>query len=183
MKEFVMQNIAVGSTDFQAAETPAEILVPMDFSACSLNALQTALRFASQYGAEITLLHVIDLNLSYRLDTFKIERQIADEARANFARIIQQFADYAVFNTITAKGRLSETILKIARQRKSSLIILGKRARTSRGFFRRNTVGRIIEKAPCDVIAVAEDDKEIQPRNHALKRTGTMFFKVNPLPD
>src|SRR5262249_5287841 len=37
-----------------------KILVPLDFSDCSKKALQYAIAFARQFGAELTLLHVVE---------------------------------------------------------------------------------------------------------------------------
>src|SRR6266540_2636299 len=39
-----------------------KILVPIDFSDCSKKALQYAVPFAKQFGATITLLHVVHVN-------------------------------------------------------------------------------------------------------------------------
>src|SRR5256885_14603057 len=41
-----------------------DILVPIDFSDCSKKALRYAVPFAKQFGATITLLHVVHVNYS-----------------------------------------------------------------------------------------------------------------------
>src|SRR5260370_2416953 len=63
--------------------TPSEVLVPMDFSVCALNALHTAVSFAQRCGARITLGYVIDLNLlpSYRKHMSKIEHSVISDAQ------------------------------------------------------------------------------------------------------
>jgi nucleotide-binding universal stress UspA family protein len=44
------------------------ILVPVDFSSCSLDALRYAIQFAQKFAAKITLLHVLDLGYSRPMD-------------------------------------------------------------------------------------------------------------------
>ena len=44
------------------------VLVPIDFSDCSLEGLHYAIQFAHQFAAEITLLHVLDLGYSHPID-------------------------------------------------------------------------------------------------------------------
>lgn len=139
-------------------EHPTEILVPMDFSAWALNALQTAVRFARRYGARITLLHVVDVNLcpTYRVDTTRVERNIVAEAETQFAQIIQSLPASVRFATKIVKGRPFEEILRTAREQGIKLIIIGKRPCTLWKFLHRQTVRRVMEKAACDVIVVAQ---------------------------
>src|SRR5579884_1935636 len=99
----------------QTIGCPAKILVPMDFSACSLNALQCARRVAHQCGARIILLHVIEACLTYRVDTTWLEREMMDEARENFSKLLQGCADGALFETLVVRGRPCEEIVKAAR--------------------------------------------------------------------
>lgn len=149
----------------QLDENPTEILVPMDFSACALNALQTAVRFARKYGARITLLHVVEVNLcaTYRVDTTRVEREIVAEAEKNLAQIIQSLSASVRFATKIVKGRPFEQILRTAREHGIKLIIMGKRRATFWNFLHRQTARRVMEKAACDVIVVAEANA-IYPR-------------------
>ncbi len=45
-----------------------KILVPADFSRCSLEGLRYAIQFAQKFAAEITVLHVLDLGYSQPID-------------------------------------------------------------------------------------------------------------------
>ncbi len=59
-------------------ESP-EILVPVDFSPCSVNALRVAIAMASPDG-DITLLHVVDEN--FIKDAVSVSLGTADEIRS-----------------------------------------------------------------------------------------------------
>lgn len=45
-----------------------KVLVPVDFSGCSLKGLRYAIQFAQEFAAEITVLHVLDLGYSEPMD-------------------------------------------------------------------------------------------------------------------
>lgn len=45
-----------------------KVLVPVDFSGCSLEGLRYAIQFAQEFAAEITVLHVLDLGYSQPMD-------------------------------------------------------------------------------------------------------------------
>jgi nucleotide-binding universal stress UspA family protein len=45
-----------------------EILVPVDFSSCSLEGLRYAIQFAQEFAAKVTVLHVLDLGYSEPMD-------------------------------------------------------------------------------------------------------------------
>ena len=45
-----------------------KILVPVDFSSCSLEGLRYAIQFAQKFAAKITVLHVLDLGYSQPMD-------------------------------------------------------------------------------------------------------------------
>lgn len=129
----------------------------MDFSACALIALQTAVRFARRYGSRITLLHVVDVNLcSYRMDTTRVEREIVAEAEKNLAEIIQTLPASVRFATKIVKGCPFEQVLKTAREQGIKVIIMGKRRTSFWNFLHLQTARRVMEKAACDVIVVAE---------------------------
>lgn len=142
--------------------TPAEVLVPMDFSVCALNALQTAVSVAQRCGARITLVYVMDLNLlpSYRADMWKIEQSLIAEAEANFTKVVRTLPASIRFATKIVRGRPWEQILRVARERGIDLIVMGKRKSAFWSLFRRQTVRAIMEKANCDVILVAENNKK-----------------------
>jgi nucleotide-binding universal stress UspA family protein len=64
---------------------PSRILVPVDFSASSVAALETAIELAQHYGAELFLLHVVPVltlipGTGYPTDYFP-EREFLEDAR------------------------------------------------------------------------------------------------------
>src|ERR1700760_2296516 len=81
----VKQDVTAARAGFHSTrlgeESPQRILVPVDFHSSAWQALPAAVRYARLHGAQITLLHVIDLNLAtYRVDTTRIQRELIAEA-------------------------------------------------------------------------------------------------------
>src|SRR5262249_6574968 len=71
------------------------ILVPVDFSACSLVGLTYAIQFAEKFHARVILLHVVDLGLAFSADGYALydlaaveraRRKDAEERMAEFVR-------------------------------------------------------------------------------------------------
>nr|ALS90229.1 universal stress protein family [uncultured bacterium] len=58
-----------------------KILVPVDFSTCSLDGLRYAIQFAQRFGANITVLHVLDLGYAQPMD-INMPRELTRFARA-----------------------------------------------------------------------------------------------------
>ena len=164
MKEIVAHSNSAGAVaeNFQEFGTPKEILVPMDFSSASLNALQTAVRVARQHRSRITLLHVIDVKLcTYRAETITVGREMEEQARRKLTAIMQTIADEAICTAKIVRGRPDREILKAAHAEKDTMIIMGKRLLGCWRFLHRNTVERVLERADCEVIAVMEENKRV----------------------
>ena len=58
-----------------------KILVPVDFSNCSLEGLQYAIQFAQEFAAKITVLHVLDLGYSEPINP-RVTQHLPHFARA-----------------------------------------------------------------------------------------------------
>lgn len=112
-----------------------EILVPIDFSACSINALRVAIGMAAPDG-DLTLLHVIDQNF---IDdavaaglgaSDHIRERIRQQAESNFESILADLetAEVEVEKMIVVGSPFVE-ILKIARDLDLPMIVMGVRGR------------------------------------------------------
>ena len=136
------------------------ILVPLDLSEMSLKSLQYAVPFAKQFGAKLTLLHVLrppacpspypypgPLGMGH-LEV--IERRL-DEIRA--AKIPpEQPVDVAV-----RQGFAFEGILEVAREIHADLIITTTHGRTGvTHLLLGSTAENIVRQAPCPVFVVRE---------------------------
>jgi universal stress protein A len=114
-----------------------EILVPIDFSPCSVNALRVALGLAAPDG-DLTLLHVIDqhfiedavaagLGLSD-----DIRERLRQQGESNFASILEDVDKGQVdVEKMIVVGVPFVEILKIARDLDLPMIVMGVRGRST----------------------------------------------------
>jgi universal stress protein A len=114
-----------------------EILVPVDFSPCSVNALRVAIAMASPDG-DITLLHVIDESfvneaVAASLGTAEeIRTRLRELAEANFSLTLQDIEAGSVnIERMIVIGIPFAEILKIARDLDLPMIVMGVRGRST----------------------------------------------------
>ncbi len=115
----------------------SDILVPVDFSLCSINAVRVAVGIAAPDG-DLTLLHVIDDNfvddaVAAALGTSEeITTRLREQAEANFANALEGIeADGVNIERMTVVGVPFVEILKIARDLDLPMIVMGMRGRSS----------------------------------------------------
>lgn len=133
------------------------ILIPTDFSLASARAVESAVAIASQCDAELTILHVIDVNAQ----PARGESGIAgDLMQRRWDRGSEQMGELALSlrgqvhsQTVLEEGLPWETIAE--RSRDFDLVILGKAAdRSRRRLFSQHTAQRVVENAACPVMVV-----------------------------
>jgi nucleotide-binding universal stress UspA family protein len=114
-----------------------DILVPVDFSATSLNAVRVAVGLAEPDG-DITLLHVIDKEFvddavaAGMGSSEDITARLREQAEANFASTLEGLAvgEVSVERMVVVGSPFVE-ILKIARDLDLPMIVMGMRGRTT----------------------------------------------------
>jgi universal stress protein A len=115
----------------------AEILVPIDFSPCSINALRVAIAMAAPDG-DLTLLHVIDED--FVKDAVAAGLGIADDIRARLREQAESSFTTAVEGLETGSVNVERMIvvgipfieiLKIARDLDLPMIVMGVRGRST----------------------------------------------------
>lgn len=140
------------------------ILVPVDFSRTSLEALRYAVPIARRFRAKITLLHVlVELPYPHELGfTAKSENQLLDAVEHRLDRLAELTIGSRYFrHRVVRVGDAAEAIALVAREEKSDLVIL-----TTHGWtgFKRFAMGSTAEKAvrlsPCPVLAVRVPEHE-----------------------
>jgi universal stress protein A len=111
--------------------TSPEILVPMDFSACSVNALRVAVGMAAPEG-DLTLLHVIDEEFVERVvaagmgSTEELRNRLKEMAESNFNSVLEGLdAGKVNIERMIVVGIPFVEILKIARDLDLPLIVMG----------------------------------------------------------
>ena len=113
-----------------------DILVPVDFSRCSVNAVRVAAGMAAP-GGDITLLHVIDerfINdaIAAALGTSEeITERLRVQAEASFGTLLEEIdAQEVNIERMTVVGVPFVEILKIARDLDLPMIVMGVRGRS-----------------------------------------------------
>jgi nucleotide-binding universal stress UspA family protein len=110
------------------------VLVAVDFSACSLRALDTALRWREP-GAEVTVLHVVDSHLAHRMEQTgllayeDVIGQMRAAAERDLATLTAERGSES-FETMIVEGVPFLEIIKIANDLDSDLIVIGSRGHT-----------------------------------------------------
>lgn len=144
--------------------TLKNILVPIDFSATSLKALQYAVPFAKQFEAKITLLHVVDLLMYPQEFGYLLadESQAMDGTKKSLADLATRtIAPELLAQTIVRRGLAWDTVVAVARETQADLIIT-----TTHGYsglkhvLMGSTAERIVRHAPCPVLVVREKEHE-----------------------
>ena len=117
--------------------TSPEMLVPVDFSPCSVNALKVAIAMAAPDG-DLTLLHVIDQEFVDDAvaaglgSSDDIRNRMKEQAEASFSSMLEGIdAGKVNIEKMTVVGLPFVEILKIARDLDLPMIIMGVRGRST----------------------------------------------------
>ena len=139
------------------------ILVPIDFSAPSKNALAYAVPFAEQFGAKLTLLNVVepvatpDFAKSFPL---AMENdQVMAECKRELDRVVKQsgVSPRLVEKTLVRFGRSFHEIADAARTLKVDLIVIATHGYSGlKHALLGSTTERVVRHAPCPVLVVRE---------------------------
>jgi universal stress protein A len=143
------------------------ILVPTDFSTPSLKALRYAAALAAQFGAKLTLLHVVEPigptpDFAYNPLVLDDEVVMAN-AKEQLQRLLErQGVDVAlVERTLVRDGVPFNEISAAASRLKADLIVIATHGYTGlKHVFLGSTAERVVRHAPCPVLVVREDERE-----------------------
>ena len=136
------------------------ILVPLDFSETCLKSLQYAIPFAKQYGAKITLVHIVKPPLynseGLYPEPFGPEHLVGIKENLLGIRMTKIPADLPV-EIIVRFGHAFEDILAVAREIRSDLIITTTHGYTGlKHMLLGSTAENVVRRAPCPVLVVRE---------------------------
>jgi APA family basic amino acid/polyamine antiporter len=132
------------------------IVVPVLRTAESEEALVAAARLASERGATIAIVHVIEVPLDKPLDAdLPAEEAQADDLLDEARALVESYGVRAVTRIVRAR-RASQAIIDEAVSRNADLIVVGSSRRGRRGapIFGRN-VDEILKRSPCRVLVAA----------------------------
>ena len=135
------------------------ILVPVDFSDCSLDALEYAAVVAQQAKASLMLLHVLE-PVSYGLDFTLGHSRTREQVRETWTKRLEELAASLRVRQVPVESQLrgglpSDSILDSARTLPCDLIVMGTHGR--RGIshaFSGSVAEAVLRKALCPVLTV-----------------------------
>jgi APA family basic amino acid/polyamine antiporter len=140
----------------KSAVTFCRILVPMKLGIIGEEMLATAIRLATEHGAEVQALHVIRVPLEEELHCELIDEEERAEAALAEAKLLG--ADHGVtVEGATVRARaIGAAICDRAVEVGADLIVLGSAPRWRRqSRFFSPTVDYVLRRAPCEVLIVA----------------------------
>lgn len=146
---------------YQKMITLKKILCPIDFSACSLQALNYAVDLAIKEKASLYLIHVIE---TYTNDVGDIQKQIdlllnneqIKNLKVRLDNLIPDDTKKSIsIDTSIVKGIPFVEIVRTAKDKHIDLIIMGTHGRTGLKHILIGSVAeRVIQKAPCPVLSI-----------------------------
>lgn len=135
------------------------ILVPVDFSDCSLEAMEYTIQAAREFAASVTILHVIE-PASYGLDFTLSHAGDAQKATHALEKRLGEFTALLEEQGITARhvlqsGAPGNAILDGARAAEADLIVMGTHGRRGFSHLVSGSVAEaVLRQAPCPVLTV-----------------------------
>jgi len=138
------------------------LLVAVDFSVCTLEALRYAKALAEQFAAVVDVLHVVPFYHPIRHGAVRpawgLTGTLKEDLREELKKAVGMvWANQggAQVSVRVREGRADEVILREAAFTHASLILLGTRHRSwlSR-LWRRHTVKRVVQNSPCPVMVL-----------------------------
>src|ERR1044071_4189252 len=137
-----------------------KILVPVDFSECSMKALQYAIPFARQFGAELLLIHVVEPCVRWS-ELGPIEPQELHDIGAELERLKRTVGDFTTVKTLVQTGHVSNEIVDAAKQSDADLIIISTHGYTGVSRLLLGSIAeRLVRHAPCPVLVVRAREHE-----------------------
>ena len=151
-------------------ENTTTILVPLDFSKCSENALAVAVQLADKIHSKIIALHVVHLtdgggmeNFAFVPDDYQLKTEIAqkglDESIASMVKLVRRnLSQDPDIDTLIEVGAVETTICEAAEKHKVDYIIMGTQGEVSvLDKYMGSTAYNVIKHAPCPVMAIPEN--------------------------
>lgn len=132
------------------------ILVPIDFSERSEQALWFAAELAQSYRGQLTLLHVVEevaLPGVYGLDPVPVNTpDVMARARASLDDLVQQLPDDVPATAVVMPGHAARDILAYADEQDTDLIVIATHGRTGIEHLLLGSVTeKVVRLAPCPV--------------------------------
>jgi nucleotide-binding universal stress UspA family protein len=150
-----------GSAAVPAMANIKRIVVPIDLSACSLDALEYAVQFAKPFGASITILHAmepvaygLDFSLSHAKE-WKEQRAYLEKRLTVLVACVQ--AQGLQVDHVLKPGLPADSIASYVTQQGYDLMIMGTHGRRGISHVLVGSIaGAMLRHAPCPVLTVRQ---------------------------
>jgi len=144
-----------------------KILVPVDFSDCSLFALRYAVNLATQVNGNLLMVHVASSLLTppemeyVHVDLKKFRAELEKHATAKLTAIAEKEIPAGVpISPVVRHGTPWEEITQTAKDRQADLIVIGTRGHSGiRHLLLGSTAEKVVRFAGCPVLVVREYGK------------------------
>ena len=142
-----------------------KILLAVDLNADSIGLGQRARELATQLGAELTVLHVVEYVPvepvgESMMPPMQVLDQLAAAARQRLEALCADIGVAAAQQRVEI-GNVKAEIVRLARAMPCDLIVLGARERHGLSIFVNLTEDTVLHAAPCDVLAVRVSGNEV----------------------
>ncbi|MGD8329823.1 MAG: universal stress protein [Acidobacteriota bacterium] len=152
------------------------ILCPVDFSEATPYALKPAVSLATEFGAELLLLHVLDYpypHVGPVVQGFDIEDYygaMEEKAHEQLEGLIDDdVREYATVRVAVERGSAFREIVRLAEEEDPNLIVLPTHARTGLDHMLWGSVAeKVVRLAPCAVMTVSP--RQGEPQSFGGKR-------------
>ncbi|BFU88935.1 MAG: universal stress protein [Nitrospira sp.] len=148
-----------GEKDVDAPPCIRHVLVPVDFSSPSLDALEYAIQVVDRFGARLTIVHVLEpIYFDLELGLGRIEQEV--QKRTHWETQLDGLAQVVrgrglAAGTVVLGGIPSESIVTYARGQCCDLIVMGTHGRRGLTRLRYGSVAEsVLRQAPCPVLTV-----------------------------
>jgi nucleotide-binding universal stress UspA family protein len=143
------------------------ILVPIDFSDCSLEGLNYAISFADNVAAKILLLNAVHFGYAYTSDGYgmydlsALQEPVRQGAEEQMRRVVRRAKFSGVkFETKVKVGLPIDVICTVAQENNVDLIITATHGRTGfKHVLIGSTAEQMVRHAPCPVLVVPSHPK------------------------
>ena len=142
------------------------IVCAIDFSDCSMHALDYAMSLAREANARLTVIHVIEVPPDVPSDMHEtilggphsLREYIAaaeEDRRGRLQAIQDRLGPHGAVETVMATGKAYAEILRVAAERESDLIVIGIHGRgAAHRLFFGSTAQHVVRQASCPVLTL-----------------------------
>jgi nucleotide-binding universal stress UspA family protein len=148
-----------GEKDADVPPCIRHVLVPVDFSSPSLDALEYAIQVVERFGARLTIVHVLEpIYFDLELGLGRIEQEV--QKRTHWETQLDGLAQVVrgrglAAGSVVLGGIPSESIVTYARGQCCDLIVMGTHGRRGLTRLRYGSVAEsVLRQAPCPVLTV-----------------------------